>query len=161
MHLKYYFKFYFTEYNAGNSGWTISQTAKPLPESPNENLNPVIFSDPTQPKTLLNQNDAMSTCPEEDVFSGWRFWNQFWNKDTTFKIDCHTDHILVDCNCTKLEVKSSNISSGTYPALTMGVYQLQNGSFNGHPYYEHMDELNSIETMLYYEKKGETFLNNI
>ena len=37
----------------------------------------------------------------------------------------------------------------------MGVYQLQNGSFNGHPYYEHMDELNSIETVLYYEKKGE------
>ena len=110
------------------------------------------------PKLLLNQKIS-TTCPEEDVSSNsWRFWNQFWNKDTTFKVDCHTDHILVDCNCTKLEVKSSNISSGTFPALTMGVYQQQNGSLNGHPYYKHRDELNSIETVLYYEKKGEILL---
>ena len=150
--------FVFTFYIiTGYNGWTISQTAKPLSESPNETINAIIFTDQILPKPALNQNISAATCPEEDVSSGWRFWNQFWYKDTTFKIDCHTDHILVDCNCTKLEVKSSNISSGTFPALTMamGVYHQQNDGFNGHPYYKHMDELNSIETVLYYEKKGE------
>ena len=75
-------------------------------------------------------------------------------EDPTFLIDCHSNQSPIDCNCTKLEVKSTGISQEMF-SLSMGIYHLKNDKLiNGYSYYE-LDHPNVMTSYLYFRKLGE------
>ena len=77
-------------------------------------------------------------------------------EDPTFLIDCHSNQSPIDCNCTKLEVKSTGISQEMF-SLSMGIYHLKNDKLiNGYSYYE-LDHPNVMTSYLYFRKLGELF----